>query len=94
MMHNTSSELGYRLREEILENLITKLRLSGYKRKQIVDIVRSGILSYKSKWEYRKNPHRSSVDTEDSRSEKKLTSKTSWFKRKATVPAKTKNSNT
>ena len=41
------------------------------------DIVRSGIVGYKTKWEPRR--HRSSRETEPAWRNKKLTRKTNWF---------------
>ena len=83
-LHNTSDELGYRVKEEIIEKFILKMRLSGYKRRQIRDIVRRGIMTYRNKWAPRTDRHRNSADTEESRREKKLTGKTSWFRKRHT----------
>ena len=80
-LHNTSRELGQRDREEVLERFEMKLRRSGYKKQQVREIVRSGIISYMKKWENRAETHRRATETENLRREKKLLGKTSWYKK-------------
>ena len=77
---NTSQELSHTCKTRILEDFITKLRRSKYSKKQIRDIIQSGLVGYKTKWESLSNRHREAGETEESRRIKKLVGKTSWYK--------------
>ena len=79
---NTSQELDHSSKTKILEDYIIKLRRSKYNTKQIRDIIQSGLVGYKTKWEPLTKIHREACETEGSRRTKKLVGKTSWFKKR------------
>ena len=62
-LHNTSRELGHRVKEDIVEAFIVKLKRSGYTKQQVREIVKSGIVSYKKKWERRDETYRKATET-------------------------------
>ena len=73
---------------QIIEEFTRKLKRSGYRREQAQEIVRSGLIGYKTKWEPLREPHRSATDTEQSRRLKRLTGKTSWYKQRRVQDSK------
>ena len=48
---NTSQDLEHMDKQEILEDFAKKLRKSRYSLDQVRDIIQSGIVGYKNKWE-------------------------------------------
>ena len=86
-LSNTNNELVDKTEQHnIIEKFIQQLKSSGYERKASREIVISGILGWKRKIARRKkegtNFYRSAKSTLAKRCRKKLTEKSTWFKRK------------
>ena len=81
---NTSEGTDTEIKDNILLEMAKRLRRSGYKSKQIKDIISSGIKGYTRKWGNGEARHRRGKDTEDSRRLRKLVGKSTWYKSKTT----------
>ena len=86
-LSNTNIELvDHDEQTKIIEKFIQQLKSSGYERKSSREIIVSGILGWKRKIERRKREgtkfYRSAKTTLASRCRRKLTAKSTWFKRK------------
>ena len=68
-----------------MNTFVKKLKDSGYTKPQASEIMRSGIVGYKNKWDNLPQRHRTKEETEGPRRLEKLTGKTRWFKSKAKV---------
>ena len=75
-------------RNEIIDKFIDRLLVSKYSSNQITEIIESGLTGYQRKLEAANklgvSIHRSAESTLEARIHKKLTEKTSWYKRKST----------
>ena len=84
-MLNTSERISQQERNNVIENFVKKLTISGYRKDQVKNIVEAGLRGYQNKLERaRKNGemlHRSGKSTENLRYKKKLLEKNSWFKK-------------
>ena len=84
-MMNISEIRSQEERNLVTENYIQKLKRSGYCRTQVKEIIEAGLKGYESKREKcLKNGtdlHRSAQSTVKTRFMKKLTAKTSWFRK-------------
>ena len=85
-MSKTSTEVSQQERANIIEEFIAKLKVSGYKRNKIKEIVVSGLSGYKTKLakaeKEGRHLHRSARATLAGRHSRKLLEKTSWYKPK------------
>ena len=88
-MQNTCVEISQSRRNEIVEDFVTKLVRSGYKRSQVREIIISGLKCFKRKVKNAENTgeglHRSAKSTLNSRRRKKILAKTNWYKTKRKV---------
>ena len=82
---NTCQETTQEDKNEIVEAFIKRLEVSGYKKDQVGEIIESGLKGYITKLENAEKDgrglHRSATSTLASRQKKKLTAKTSWYKK-------------
>ena len=85
-MMNTHEQVPQAERNTIIERFITKLRLSGYRKDQVENIISAGLKGYEKKLEKcqksGKDLHRSARTTEGLRYRKKLMEKSNWFKQR------------
>ena len=85
-MLNTSEMVTQQERDEIVENYVTKLVVSGYSLEQIRNIIVSGLKGYQTRLERAARDgtklHRPTRSTLAARQKKKLLSKTNWYKSK------------
>ena len=74
---------------KVIDHYTEKLQVSGYKRKQVKEIISSGLRGFETKRkraEKEKRPfYRKAKDTLKGRIKKKLTEKTKWYKRKKKI---------
>ena len=84
-MFNTSEMLPQEERDMVIEKYILRLRRSGYSKKQVENIIISGLKGYETKKEKaRKNNkvlHRSAMSTKLQRHRDKLMEKSTWFRK-------------
>ena len=85
-MLNTGANISQEERNIIIESFIQRLKVSGYKDKQIKEIVESGLKGYESKKERAENEgrhlYRAARSSLASRQKKRLLGKTTWYKDK------------
>ena len=93
-MVNTSEMVGQEERDRIIERYISKLTVSGYNTNQIKNIIESGLKGYETKLEKSSRTgesiHRSAKSTQGARIRKKLTEKSTWFRKKKVENAEDK----
>ena len=88
---NMSTDRTQEERNEVVENFCSKLEDSGYSRRQIKDIVESGLVGYSRRVSRQAGVrHRKGESTKKSRIKKKFTGKKNWFKWKRKDGEKTK----
>ena len=84
-LSNVGNNIGQCEKDRIIDHLTHQLVNSGFERKQVYEIISSGLKGYENKIERRKrareNFYRKGVETLEERTRKKLTEKISWFKR-------------
>ena len=87
-MLNTEPDISQPERNEIVENFIKRLQISGYSVKQVKEIIESGLKGYESKKERSEKEgkplYRAAKKSLASRQKKKLLGKTNWYKDKKT----------
>ena len=87
-LSNISHGIVMSERLQIVEKFIVQLKNSGYTRKQAREAVTCGLVGFRNKVEKRKTMgedfYRSAASTLKSRVKKKLTAKTSWYKKRKT----------
>ena len=87
-MVNTCGDMEQGERNAILESFIEKLKVSGYKKAQIKEIITCGLKGYQTKIERADREgralHRGAAQTIGKRQKKKLLEKTQWYRRKRT----------
>ena len=85
-MQNTSEMLGQQERNEIVNKYISKLTTSGYKEKQVKEIIENGLKGYERKLSKARKDgreiHREAAETISTRQRKKLMARTTWYKKK------------
>ena len=85
-LSNVGNNIGQCEKDRIIDHFTQQLVNSGFERKQVYEIISSGLKGYENKIERRKrareNFYRKGVETLEERTRKKLTEKTSWFKKK------------
>ena len=83
MLH-TDSKTSQSRRNEIVDSFTDKLKRSGYKKSQIIEIAKSGLKCFMRKVRSAEKSglglHRSSGSTLESRHRKKILAKTTWFR--------------
>ena len=77
---NTSEVTDLETKDSILLEMAQKIRRSGYKSRQIKDIISSEVKGYTRKWGNGEVRHRRGRDTEGSRRLRKFVGKTTWYK--------------
>ena len=85
-LSNVGETNGQLERDQIIDHFTQQLVNSGFERKQIYEIISSGLKGYENKIERRmrnkENFYRRGTETLEERTRKKLTEKTNWFKKK------------
>ena len=85
-LSNIGGNIGQYEIDQVIDHFTQQLVNSGYLRKQVYEIISSGLKGYENKIERRKrakeNFYRKGIETLEERTRKKLTEKTSWFKKK------------
>ena len=83
---NVGESIGQEEVDKIIDHFTQQLVNSGYERRQVYEIITSGLKGFENK-KYRRIKarerfYRRAVDTLEERTMKKLTEKTNWFKKK------------
>ena len=85
-MLNTGDSISQCERDKVVEQFITRLKVSGYSDKQVREIIESGLKGYESKKERAEKDdrplYRAARSSLASRHKKKLLGKTNWYKEK------------
>ena len=77
---NTSEEESTEIKDSILLKMAMRLNRSGYKQRQVEEIISSGVKGYQGKWGNGVTRNRRGIDTEASRRIRKLVEKITWYK--------------
>ena len=89
-LQNNSEDLGAEAKRTVVDDYSQKLINSGYSKDQVRKIIVNGIKGYEGKRRRTlaagKGLHRSSKDSLEQRTRKKLLGKTCWFKKKTQKP--------
>ena len=73
-------DMKYRI--EVLNKFHVKMKRSGYSQRQVAEIMTAGLLGHTRKMRQRHKRHRRGHETEGERRMKRLTGKTSWYKKR------------
>ena len=91
-MLNTGDSISQSERNEVVEQFVKRLKISGYGDKQVKDIIESGLKGYESKKERAEKEgrplYRAARSSLASRQKKKLLGKTNWYKEKKKLDQK------